>query len=282
MSEAATVGGLLAAARAKLGDHVESRLDAEVLLCHVLECSRAWLFAHGDEGVDSGRSSQFEDLLERRASGEPVAYLVGRREFWSLPFEVTPDVLIPRPETELLVEIALEHIPREKPARVADLGTGSGAVAIALAVERPLCEIHATDVSDAALEIARRNAERLAPGRVTFHEGDWLKPLEGLFDVIVSNPPYIDRDDDHLERGDCRFEPRAALTPGTNGMAAIERIAGGAGACLGAGGCLAFEHGFEQGGASRQVLEREGFVRVETRKDLAGRERVTLGFRPGS
>jgi release factor glutamine methyltransferase len=280
MSEAVTVGGLLAAARTRLAGDGTARLDAEVLLCHVLECSRAWLFAHGDDPVGDGLRGRFDALIERRAQGEPVAYLVGRREFWSLPFEVSPDVLIPRPETELLVETALELLPRETPARVADLGTGCAAVAIVLAVERPLCEVHATDISEAALEVARRNADRLAPGRVAFHRGSWLDPLEGRFDVIVSNPPYIDRDDEHLRRGDCRFEPRVALTPGANGMAAIEHIAGGAGERLRSGGCLAFEHGFEQGGASREVLKREGFVRVETRKDLAGRERVTLGFRP--
>lgn len=280
MSEPHTVGQLRGNGRRALADRFDGRLEADLLLCHVLDRSRAWLYANDDQSVPGAQRDRFEDLVARRARGEPVAYLLGRREFWSLPLVVTPAVLIPRPETELLVEIALEHIPRDVPARVVDLGTGSGAVAIALAVERPKCEIHATDISESALEVARLNADEFAPGRIRFHEGDWLQPLEGLFDVIVSNPPYIDRDDGHLQRGDCRFEPRQALTPGEKGMTAIEQIAAHAGARLRSGGLLVFEHGFDQGAASRQCLEREGFVRVATRNDLEGRERVTLGMWP--
>jgi release factor glutamine methyltransferase len=281
MVDTSSVGQLRARGRRTLAGPADSSFEADLLLSHVLNESRAWLYANDNARVSNTNRDRYQRLLERRARGEPVAYLLRVREFWSLPFMVTPDVLIPRPETELLVEVALECIPQGTAARLADLGTGSGAVAIALAVERPACEVHATDISQAALEIARLNAHELAPGRIALHQGDWLEPLDGLFDVIVSNPPYIDQQDPHLERGDCRFEPREALTPGPDGMAAIKHIAIGAGGSLRAGGCLAFEHGFEQGRASRALLEKEGYVRIETRKDLEGHERLTMGFRPG-
>jgi release factor glutamine methyltransferase len=209
--------------------------------------------------------------------GEPIAYLTGVREFWSLPLQVTPDVLIPRPETELLVEIALEFIPRDASWRVADLGTGSGAVALAIAHERPSCEIHATDCSEAALRVARLNVGTLAPGRVQLHQGSWLDPLTGSFRVVVSNPPYVAEDDPHLAAGDCRFEPREALTPGPDGLAAIRRLAHEALPRLEPGGLLAFEHGYDQGSAARVILDELGYRHIETRPDLEGRERVTTG-----
>lgn len=279
MSDTATVGGLLADARERLAGAANARLDAEVLLCHVLGRPRAWLFAHGDDAVDEAGRTRFEALLERRAAGEPVAYLVGTREFWSLPFEVTPDVLIPRPETELLVEAALERLPADEPARVADLGTGSGAIAVAIAHERPLCEVHATELDEAALAVARRNGERLVAARVSFHRGSWLEPLNGRFDVIVSNPPYVAAGDPHLSRGDCRHEPAAALSPGGDGLSAIRTIAAEALAYLETSGWLLLEHGYDQGVAVRGILAGNGYRQIETRQDLAGIDRLTLGRR---
>lgn len=270
---------MLAEARGLLADSQTGALDADILLCHVLGVQRAWLYANGSESIEPGDERRFRELATRRAAGEPVAYLTWVREFWSLPFAVTPDVLIPRPETELLVETALEILPPGEPARVADLGTGSGAVAVAIARERPQCEVHATDISGAALAVARRNGGELANGKIEFHEGSWLEPLDGRFALIVSNPPYVAAGDAHLECGDCRYEPVTALTPGGDGLAAIRLIAEQSIPFLEAGGCLAFEHGFDQGAAARQILNGLGYTGVETRNDLERRERVTLGYR---
>ena len=254
-------------------------LEAEVLLAHVLGVGRAWLFANRERSLPASDTGRFMALLERRVAGEPIAYLVGRREFWSMPLIVTPDVLIPRPETELLVQLALDFIPVDADWRVADLGTGSGAVALAIATERPRCEVHATERSRNALKVAARNVDDLAPGRVTLHPGCWLEPLPGRFRVIVSNPPYVAAADPHLAAGDCRFEPRDALTPGKDALAAIREIARAAPARLEAGGLLAFEHGCDQGAASRALLVELGYAGVRTLEDIEGRERVTFGTR---
>lgn len=270
-----TARELLLQGRGRLG----SALEAEVLLMHVLEVDRAWLYANGERPVSDTAQDQFSGLLERRLAGEPIAYLTGAREFWSLPLQVNPDVLIPRPETELLVETALQRLPAGKPQRVADLGTGSGAVALAIACERPLCEIHASDISAAALAVARGNADRLAPGRVQFHQGSWFEPLEGRFHLVLSNPPYVRDDDPHLDSGDCRFEPRMALSPGGDGLDAIRHIARAAVDYLEPGGCLAFEHGFDQGEASRRILEDLSYEKVATLSDLESRDRVTVGMK---
>jgi release factor glutamine methyltransferase len=214
----------------------------------------------------------------RRAAGEPLAYLTGRREFWSLDLAVTPDVLIPRPETELLVELALQRIPRNVKVDIADLGTGSGAIALALAHERPLTRVLATDASAATLTVARDNAARLRNGNIEFAQGDWCAALGNRkFDLIVSNPPYIADKDAHLQQGDLRFEPRAALASGADGLDAIRVIVHGAPAHLKPGAWLMFEHGHEQGLAVRDLLEKSGFVEVFTERDLEGRERVTGG-----
>ena len=276
-SGAANVGDSLARARQLLEPGPGGALEAEILLAHVMEVNRSWLFANREQALRAKDSECFMSLVERRANGEPIAYLTGVREFWSLPLQVTPDVLIPRPETELLVEVALSFIPPDAAWRVADLGTGSGAVALAIARERPLCDVHATEFSEAALDVADRNIQALAPGRVHLHQGSWLEPLEGCFRVIVSNPPYVAADDPHLAGGDCRFEPRLALTPGPDGLAAIRRIANDALTRLEPGGLLAFEHGYDQGESVRQLLRGLGYRRIETRQDLEGRDRVTAG-----
>ena len=278
---ASKVGTLLAKARRDLGPVSGAGLEAAVLLAHVLQVDRAWLIANSEHEVSADDCHRYRERVTRRRQGEPIAYLTGMREFWSLPLRVTPDVLIPRPETELLVEIALEFIPREARWRVADLGTGSGAVALAIAHERPLCEVHATDCSPAALRVARLNVDRLAPGRVQLHQGSWLDPLTGNFCVVLSNPPYVAEDDPHLSSGDCRYEPRGALTPGPDGLAAIRRLAREALPRLEPGGLLAFEHGYDQGAAARAVLNELGYRHIDTRPDLEGRERVTAGRKTG-
>jgi release factor glutamine methyltransferase len=275
-----TVRSLLDQARSELDSWDTGRLDAEVLLCHVLGTTRAWLYANSEEPVDPAKTRHFRQLVSRRVCGEPVAYLTGTREFWSLALKVTPDVLIPRPETELLVETALEFIPEGVRWRVADLGTGSGAIALALAKERPECEIFATDISEKALAVALANARNLNLSRVRFVQGSWLAPLRGRFNGLVSNPPYVPEDDPHLTTGDCRHEPRTALTPGPDGIGSIREIAREALNVLESGGFLAFEHGHDQGAASRALLRELGYRGIESRQDLAGLERVTSGFAP--
>ena len=263
----------LRAARARV-----DAVDAEVLLAHVLGASRGWLFAHGGDRLPAAHRQRFDALLARREAGEPVAYLTGHRGFWSLDLAVTPATLIPRAETELLVELALERLPPAAPARVADLGTGSGAIALAIARERPHARVVATDASDDALAVARHNAARHAIANVEFHAGDWWEALgEARFDLVASNPPYIAERDPHLARGDLRFEPPAALASGADGLDAIRRIAHGAPAHLLAGGWLLLEHGYDQGDAVRALLREAGFVDVATRQDLEARDRVTLG-----
>ena len=251
-------------------------LEAELLLTRVLGASRAHLFAHPEADVDESDVRAFRALVKRRANGEPLAYIIGEQEFWSLTLAVNPSVLIPRPETELLVELALERLPTDAPLRIADIGTGSGAIALALASERPTAELHAVDISADALDTARENALRLDIGNIKFYEGAWCEPLMGPFDLILSNPPYVDEDDEHLAQGDLRFEPRMALTPGADPLAAFKAIEAGASARLHTGGWLLFEHGFEQGEAVRALLTATGWERIQTHRDLANRERVTL------
>ena len=271
------VRDLLAAATKNLGG-IEARLDAELLLAHVLNVSRAWLYAWPEHAPDAAQREAFEQHVVARERGEPVAYLIGHREFWSLDLEVTPAVLIPRPETELLVEVALEHLPRDRPMRVADLGTGSGAIALALARERPLAQVLATDASDVALDVARRNAARLAVDNVTFAQGDWCAALTGgRFELIASNPPYIASDDAHLDTGDLRREPRMALVSGRDGLDAIRRIVADTSAHLAAGGWLLLEHGWDQAARIRALFESHEYTDISSVRDTAGHERVTLG-----
>ncbi|MHA6205372.1 peptide chain release factor N(5)-glutamine methyltransferase [Dyella soli] len=257
---------------------VGDRLEAELLLVHVLDKPRSWLIAHADDALDATHASAFDALVQRRRAGEPLAYLTGRRGFWSLELEVTPATLIPRHETELLVELALDRLPQATTAQVADLGTGSGAIALAIARERPRAQVVATDASSAALDVAQRNAQRLRIANVTFLHGDWLAPLgDRRFDLIVSNPPYIEAGDPHLGQGDLRFEPASALASGADGLDDIRRIVDDARTRLAGDGWLMMEHGWNQGAAVRGLLERAGYREVFTAQDLEGRDRVSGG-----
>ena len=262
-----------------------SRRDAEVLVAHVLGSTRAYLYAHADDVLAEAADARIRELLAARGRGEPVAYLVGYREFWNLRLAVTPAVLIPRPETELLVELALERMPPR--ARVVDLGTGSGAIALAIKSERADCSVVATDMSEAALDVARANA--LALGlQIDIRRGDWYVALDDTpstpsdgptraFDVIVSNPPYVAANDPHLES--LVSEPELALAGGPDGLAALRTIIAGAPTRLAVGGTLLVEHGYEQGSAVRDLFAAAGFAAVETHRDGAGHQRVTLGTR---
>lgn len=272
----ADVRAWLAQATTQLGERVE----AEMLLLHVLHKPRSWLFSHAGDALPTDVQTAADALVGRRAQGEPVAYITGRRGFWTLDLDVTPATLIPRVETELLVELALARLPVNLPLRVADLGTGSGAIALSIAAERPRTQVLATDASAAALAVARRNAQRLGFGNVRFAQGDWLAPLaDERFDLIVSNPPYIEAGDPHLEQGDLRYEPAAALASGVDGLAAIRSIVAGAGAYLAPGGWLLFEHGWQQGDAARTLLAAAGFTLVFTAQDVEARDRVSGGLR---
>lgn len=264
-------------ARQKLADSPSAAIDAEVLLAFVLETKRSFLYANPELELPHRCTETFKRLVKKRARGQPVAYLTGETEFWSLPLGVSPAVLIPRPETELLVEAALEKIPQGPGWRLADLGTGSGAIALAFASERRCCEIHATDISEAALSQAQENANSLGFKNVHFHHGSWAEPLTGRFNLIVSNPPYVDANDPHLKQGDLRYEPREALTPGQDGLSSLREIARVAKPFLTEAGWLMFEHGWEQGAMVRQILQDQGFSNIETRQDLQGHDRVTIG-----
>lgn len=260
----------------------EGRHESEILLAHALGRDRAWLFAHATDAVPPDVRDGFERLIERRVAGEPVAYLTGHRGFWTLDLTVTPDTLIPRPETERLVELVLDRLVADEPSRVADLGTGSGAIALAVASERPLAKVIATDASVAALEVARANAVRNALGNVEFRAGNWWEPLAGeRFDLVASNPPYIAGGDPHLAQGDLRFEPAPALSSGADGLDAIREIIMGASAHLHADGWLLMEHGLAQGDEIRALLRDAGFADAATEIDLEGRDRITLGRWPG-
>lgn len=264
-----------AAVRLATGDGAD---EAAILLAHALGVDRSWLIAHGGDLLSNEDSLRFEALIARRAAGEPIAYLIGWRGFHALDLAVSPAVLIPRPETELLVELALARMPVDRPLAVLDLGTGSGAIALAVASPRPRARVTATDASAAALAVARVNAERLGIANVEFIEGSWWAPLAGCrFDLVLSNPPYIAECDPHLDVGDLRFEPRSALAAGPDGLDDLRIIAAGACEHLAAGGWLLVEHGFDQGAAVRSLFAEASLEPVATHRDLEGRERVTVG-----
>ncbi|AOY00680.1 peptide chain release factor N(5)-glutamine methyltransferase [Jeongeupia sp. USM3] len=261
--------------RQLLADARLDAVDARVLLQHALQVSRAWLIGHADDVLPPAQAAAFEALAARRRAGEPVAYLVGTREFYGRDFAVSPAVLIPRPETELLVELALARAGQG--ARVVDLGTGSGCIPVTLKLERPDLAVSAVDISADALAVARGNAAALGAD-VVFRQSDWYAALAGeTFDLVVSNPPYIVAGDAHLSRGDLRFEPQGALTDFADGLEHIRRIVEGAGGPLAPRGWLLFEHGFDQGEASRALLAAAGFLDVQTWPDLAGLDRVSGG-----
>jgi release factor glutamine methyltransferase len=274
-----TVAEAIRAAVAQLSSE-SARLDAELLLCHVLGVNRSWLYAWPDKLLEAGQQQRFDELVARRAAGVPIAHILGEREFWSLTLKVTPDTLIPRPDTELLVEQALRLLPEDAAMRVVDLGTGSGAIALAIARERPRCRVVATDLSTAALAVAQANATRNQITNVEFRQGRWCEALGSeQFDLFVSNPPYIALNDPHLEQGDVRFEPRSALVSGRDGLDDIRQIACEVRAYLRNDGWLLVEHGFEQGGEVRAILQGNSYEQVTTWRDLAGHERVTGGRR---
>ena len=284
-----TIGRTLARARTALeaasgtalgATRGTARLESEILLAQALGWSRTRLLAYPDAMIDPDCARRFDSLVERRRDGEPIAYLTGRREFWSLDLAVTPDTLIPRPETEHLVEAVLGVVSADEPATVADIGTGTGAVAVAIGLERPRASVLGSDRSRAAVEVARANAVRLGAGNVSFVVADACTALAPeRWSVIVSNPPYIAEDDPHLATGDVRFEPREALVAGPLGLDMLETLARQVPARLACGGWLVLEHGAEQGPAVRVLLVRAGLGAIETLRDLAGNERVTLGRR---
>lgn len=277
------ISALLAEGAQSLAHQVEDPgLEAEILLGFVLNKGRTHFRAFPDSPVPILASRAFRDLVQKRNQGMPIAYLTGYREFWSMDFEVSPSVLIPRPETELLVEISLEWIRTRHQPRVLDLGTGSGAIAISLATERPDAEITAIDASSLALALARKNAHRLNCHNVEFIESDWLQSLEKTrrFDLIVSNPPYIPEKDPHLSRGDLRFEPLSALASGPDGLDDIRRITSEAVGFLAPDGSLAFEHGFDQADAVQKILAEAGYTEIQTHMDLQRHPRVTMARYP--
>ncbi|MEM9301383.1 MAG: peptide chain release factor N(5)-glutamine methyltransferase [Pseudomonadota bacterium] len=269
-----TVGALLGEA-----DDLEP-VDRLALAAHAFGRDTAWFYAHGDDPVDPAVAQDFRALANRRRAGAPVAYLVGSRGFWTLDLAVDEGTLIPRPETELLVELVLEHLPVRSTATILDLGTGSGAIALALATERPNARITAVDASAAALASARGNADALSIGSVRFLQGSWLAPVAGeAFDVIVSNPPYLAADDPHLELGDLPAEPRGALVAGPTGLEAYERIVPAARAQLRDGGLLALEHGAEQQPQVLALCHDSGYADVVGHADLAGLPRAVTARR---
>lgn len=259
------------------------RLDAEALLCHLLQRERSYLRAWPEREIDAELNAQFQTLVARRQQGEPLAYLIGWREFWSLKINVTPATLIPRPDTELLVEQALARIPPAAQWQIADLGTGSGAIALAIASERPNCQLVATDVSAAALAVARGNATQLGIHNIEFCHGSWCEALaNNQYQMIVSNPPYIDGHDPHLLHDGLPFEPQSALTPANtddgdgDGLAALRIIIDQARPHLITPGWLLLEHGYNQGEMVRELLQQAGYHGAITLQDLGGQERLTL------
>jgi len=275
MSRKPTIHAALFAAQQAIG-----RIEARALLRETVRQTDAWLLAHADDVMSPEQSQQYEALVARRVAGEPVAYITGFREFHSRAFRVSNDVLIPRPETELLVELALQRLPAKGHCRVLDLGTGSGCIGITIAAERPQARVTLVDHSDAALQIAGFNAAQWAPANTRLLQGDWYGAVSGeRFDLILANPPYVAEGDSHLQQGDLRFEPRSALASGADGLRDLHRIIAEAPAHLEAGGWLLLEHGFEQAVACAQMLAAAGFSDVFCAPDLAGMPRVSGGRR---
>lgn len=253
-------------------------LEAEILLAHTLQQSRTYLRTYPQRVIDSLSMTQFDSLVERRAKGEPIAYITGHREFWSLDLLTDKNTLIPRPETETLVVCALEKIPHKTPSRIAELGTGSGAIALAIASERPDCTINATDICVNALSVAKKNATRLSLKNLRFHSGNWFAPLHNeLFDIIISNPPYVANGDPHLQQGDLRYEPSSALKSGHDGLDAIRHIINNAPKHLAKDGWLLLEHGYDQRDNIIALLKENKYRNIAWHNDIQNQARVILG-----
>jgi cyclic pyranopterin phosphate synthase len=262
-------------------DAASARIEVQILLQEALQVNRAYLLTHPEQALDASQHVRYEAMLERRLGGEPIAYILGEREFYGLDFKVTPATLIPRPETELLVELALHRIPQDAACRVLDLGTGSGAIALSIAHTRANADVVAVDASAEALAVAQKNVQRLNLKNVKLLRSDWFAALQGeRFDLIVSNPPYVAANDIHLAQGDLRFEPRSALASGPDGLDDIRRIIAQTKDHLNPGGSLLFEHGYDQAEAVRALLAQAGFEAVFSEKDLSGVERVSGGSWP--
>ncbi len=280
LNEFMSIAELLADAAHRLEAVSDSpRLDAELLLARAIDTPRSYLIAHPEDTPDEAAARRFRDAIDAREAGKPLAYITGEKEFWSLDLKVTPATLVPRPETELLVEHAIGFVSRRELMQVLDLGTGSGAIAVAIAKERPLCDVLATDVSEEALLVARHNARAHDVANVSFAAGSWLEAAAGQsFDVIVSNPPYVRADDPALEA--LAFEPQTALAAGSDGLDAIRKIVVDARSAAKPGAMLLIEHGAEQGDAVAELFADAGWLEVRGIRDLAGLPRVTVGRAP--
>lgn len=275
-----TIKDILTSATAQLSSVSDSaKLDSELLLAFVLNKPRTYLHTWPDASLSDEALNKFNRLLKKRTHGEPVAHILGERGFWSLNLNVTPDTLIPRPDTERLVELALEIIPQQAQWKILDMGTGTGAIALSLAKERPACFITATDQSTQALEVAKQNAANNHIENIEFIQSDWFEKLENQhFDMIVTNPPYICDNDPHLKKGDVRFEPRSALTAGADGLNDIRIIIKNSHHYLNKEGALLIEHGFDQADAVCNLLKAANFIQIHNFKDYGGNPRVSIGY----
>lgn len=279
MNNPDSIESLLKWATAHLNDSESPALDARLLLCHCLECNQAYLLTWPDKVIDTTLTDQYRKLIEQRAEGHPVAHLLGYRDFWTLRLRTNPSTLIPRPETELLVEQALVfELPHK--ARVLDLGTGTGAIALALASEKPDWQVTGVDFQSEAVELAKTNGSENSLSHVRFEQSDWFSALNGeSFDLIVSNPPYVEDDSKYLNQGDVRFEPLSALTSGTDGLNDIRRICRSLAPFLNANGWVLFEHGNTQAEAVQQILRESGLSKIASRKDLNQQPRITFAHK---
>ena len=273
-----SVQAALSEAIALLSPSTDSpQLEAELLLAHSLARPRSYLRAWPDADISLAHLQAFTQLLQQRQQGQPIAYILGKREFWSHEFMVTPDVLIPRSDTECLIEASLMRIANDLPISVLDLGTGSGIIAITIAIERPLAQVYACDISPTALAVAKHNAENHQQ-HIQFYQSDWYANIpKHTFDIIVSNPPYIAETDPHLRQGDLRFEPSNALASGIDGLTSLRTIIQDSGSYLSANGYLILEHGYDQAPAVQTLLKSHSYQNIQTYTDLAGQPRVTLG-----
>ena len=273
-----TVSELLLKAEQSINSSESARLDAEILFCDVMQFKRCRIYSHPEQVVSDDKSALFQSLIEQRQQGRPIAHITGKKEFWSLELAISEDTLIPRPETELLVETALQMIPGNEAFNILDLGTGSGAIAIAIASERPNCKIVATDINKNALTMAKKNAETYQLQNIQFCRSNWYLdiPLQ-IFDLIMSNPPYIRQDDEHLSQGDVQFEPELALVAGADGMQAINMILENANRYLASNASLLIEHGYDQKQLVQEAFLKHDFRQLKTFQDLSGQDRITRG-----